>query len=205
MNSGLREQALTLYLSVIEPFFSLPVRTEELAKAKVSPGHGIFQSIRCLPLPSCDHCLLDLQSKSGRRRKRSEAKSDEGSDEGDAEPAASKGRGAHRGGSKASSPEPGDGQDTGADTGLDEGRTAEVRRNWLTRNRSWCGLRSGSYLQYLNRNHPCPRPLRVISSVLRMPARTCTLGVATLLASRWFHAPMRLSRPRSSVGAPAYF
>ena len=37
MSSGLREQVLTLYLSVVEPFFSLPVRTEELAKVKVRP------------------------------------------------------------------------------------------------------------------------------------------------------------------------
>ena len=35
MSSGPREQVLSLYLSVVEPFFCLPVRSEELAKIKV--------------------------------------------------------------------------------------------------------------------------------------------------------------------------
>ena len=38
MSSGLREKVLNLYLSVVEPFFSLPVRSEELAKVKVRCG-----------------------------------------------------------------------------------------------------------------------------------------------------------------------
>ena len=47
MSSGPREKVLQLYLTVVEAFFCLPVRSEELAKIKVrARGKGRIYAIR---------------------------------------------------------------------------------------------------------------------------------------------------------------
>lgn len=58
LHAGVKEHALTLYLSIIEPFFGLPERTDELQRIKEEVSSVYSCALHCTGNDSATHAQV---------------------------------------------------------------------------------------------------------------------------------------------------